>query len=343
MIKKQLLFTFDYELFLGKKSGSVDNCMIEPTKKVVSILNQYKIKGIFFVDCSYLNRLEEVIVNHPKAMIDYNKIKNQILQLIEQGHYIYPHVHPHWIDALYLPKNNEWDLSDNSKYRFNSLTDDQKNSHFNAALNALRKILTTPEQKFNNYFDAYRAGGWCIQPFTHFEPFFKESKIYADFSVLGGSVKNGNTLFFDYSNIKQNAKPYQFEHIVTEESKDGKYVEFPISSIPFDKSNFLNKIINKVLWRLPVGQNMGDGISSPFKSSIPPSNYDSYFEMVSIELFSINKLKKYKKFIKENNYMQFISHPKMISNHNLKMLSSFLNSASKKYELETDWKNIIIK
>lgn len=335
MNKKDLLFTFDYELFLGKKSGSVENCMIKPTKKVVSILNQYKIKGIFFVDCSYLNRLEEVITSHPQAMSDYNKIKVQLLQLIEQGHYIYPHVHPHWIDAIYNSEYNNWNLTNNSKYRMNSLSKEKRDEHFNSALLSLKKITNSTCS-----FDAYRAGGWCIQPFNIFKSLFESNKVYSDFSVLGGSKKEGNTLSFDFRTIKPNSTPYRFDSAVDKQSKNGYYKEYPISSIKLKKNSLPNKLINKALWRLPYGKNMGDGISSPFKSSINPIDYDSSFEMISIELLNINKLNRYKSFLKRNDYMQFISHPKMISQHNLDVLSKFLKYASKKHTINSDWKKI---
>ena len=39
--QKQLLVTFDYELFLGNRSGSVDECMITPTNKLVILLGKY--------------------------------------------------------------------------------------------------------------------------------------------------------------------------------------------------------------------------------------------------------------------------------------------------------------
>ena len=55
--KKLLLFTFDYELFLGDKSGSVQDCLITPTDHLISLLNKYEFKAYFFVDTVY----------HPKA------------------------------------------------------------------------------------------------------------------------------------------------------------------------------------------------------------------------------------------------------------------------------------
>ena len=47
MESKQVLFTFDYELFLGHRSGSVENCMILPTKKLLEVLKKYRAKVLF--------------------------------------------------------------------------------------------------------------------------------------------------------------------------------------------------------------------------------------------------------------------------------------------------------
>ena len=341
MKEKQILFTFDYELFLGSKSGSVKNCMLEPTEKVVKILNKNNVKGIFFVDCSYLNRLESAAEDNIKAKNDYQSIKSQLESLIEQGHYIYPHIHPHWIDALYIPELNEWDLSNDAKYRINSLTIEERVEHFDSSMKALNKILNNVS--LNYKIDAYRAGGWCIQPFQVFAPLFNQHKIVVDFSVLGGGIKDGNTLNYDFKSIDYNSSPYRFETNVNQKSEFGKYREYPISSILINKKAISNKIINKILWKIPYGRNTGDGIGAVFKSfSRNPSDYDLTKEMVSIELLTINKLKTYNRFLKDNEYMQFISHPKMISKHNLDTLSKFLKKATANYSIESDWRNIKI-
>lgn len=36
---KTIILTLDYELFLGAESGSVEKCMIEPIKDLMSLLN----------------------------------------------------------------------------------------------------------------------------------------------------------------------------------------------------------------------------------------------------------------------------------------------------------------
>jgi len=121
MKQKNLLFTFDYELFLGSNSGSVQKCMIKPTEILLQSLNAYGIKGIFFVDSTYLVELEKKAQDYEKAKTDFNLIKNQLNDMILNGHYVYPHLHPHWMDATYNEASNSWSLENASNYRFESL------------------------------------------------------------------------------------------------------------------------------------------------------------------------------------------------------------------------------
>ncbi len=48
----------------------------------------------------------------------------------------------------------------------------------------------------------------------------------------------------------------------------------------------------------------------------------------------------YNRYLKDNDYMQFICHPKMVSKHNLDMLSVFLKKAKSNYTIVSDWKVI---
>ena len=56
---KQILLTFDFELFLGSRSGTVDNCLIKPTQELMKVLVPNNLSAIFFVDTLYLHRLKK--------------------------------------------------------------------------------------------------------------------------------------------------------------------------------------------------------------------------------------------------------------------------------------------
>ena len=182
--KKKIIFSFDYELFLGRKSGTAEECLIAPTEKIHQILNSYEIKGIFFIDTAYLLFLKEVSLRDPLAERDLGLIFSQLRELVKGGHYIFPHLHPHWMDALYLPNTREWELNNLSKYRFHSLDFGQRQQLFNASVGIINEIASPVNSGY--LINAYRAGGWSIEPFDDFRPFFDKFGIKYDFSVLPG-------------------------------------------------------------------------------------------------------------------------------------------------------------
>ncbi len=340
MNQKDILFTFDYELFLGPKSGSVKNCIIIPTQKVVQVLEDFNLIAVFFVDCTYLHQLKKVSEKNAKAAQDYEEISNQIQSLILNNHEVYPHIHPHWKDAIYHPESNNWDLSDLTHYRLDSLEKEEQKTVFQVALNCLNSIIKPVKPDYKPI--AFRAGGWCIQPFSNFSPFFNEFGINSDFSVLGGAKKDSNALKFDFSEIQPNATPYSFSQEVSIPEKNGIYRQYPISSVSFNKRNLPNRILEYILWRTPPGQKFGDGQSAQIINKHQETEYDQKMEMVSIELLNLSRLETYKAFLRKNQYMQFISHPKMITPHNLSVLKKFLGFTTKRYQVNSDWKKIIM-
>jgi hypothetical protein len=43
---------------------------------------------------------------------------------------VFLHIHPHWLDATYLPAINQWDFPDLSKYRFENLNKQEQDFVF---------------------------------------------------------------------------------------------------------------------------------------------------------------------------------------------------------------------
>lgn len=343
-VQKTMLQTFDYELFLGRKSGSVDKCLIEPTNLLLNLFKKHKFTGaIFFVDTTYLFKLKQR--SEQACIDDFKRVSEQLIAIISQGHYLYPHIHPHWLDAIYLKEINQWDLSNYSKYRFNLISEEEKNIVFDESIQVLKSIIS---QKFPDYkIDGYRAGGWCIQPFWEFKPFFEKHQIKFEFSVLTGHSNFTKAHYFDFTSAPKK-EIYSFSDDVCVEDKKGVFKQFAISSVQLNKMASTKEKIYLKFLRYKGDKSFGDGIGLVLKSNeekIKPtnkneSNSKTINERVSIELLNASKLVLYKKFLSENNYMHFISHPKMLSLHNLKAIDKFLHFASTKYVLNTDFKKI---
>ena len=96
-----ITLTLDYELYFGKETGTVYKSIIKPTEKLLSVLDRYNIKAVFFVDVGFIKRLDFFSTDHPELRKDYELITSQLNQLSRQGHDLQLHIHPHWENSFY--------------------------------------------------------------------------------------------------------------------------------------------------------------------------------------------------------------------------------------------------
>jgi hypothetical protein len=337
---RNILFTFDYELFLGNKSGNVMDCLIVPTQKLSSLLNHFKMKGIFFIDTIYIKRLEEISQTYPQAKKDLLIIKDQLYELLKAGHYIFPHLHPHWIDAEYRPNTNDWCSNNLRYYTFSTLPQYLKKELFEYSINLICDIAKKIHKDYK--VDTYRAGGWSIQPFESFRPYFLKYKIIYEFSVIPGKYQISDAHNFDFRNIPVNTTIYSFENDISTPLDDGRFKELAISTINISKiEKWFNFKINGILKRLGrIPEINGSTVS--LNSLAQGDIYESYNRnrfIASFEGLNPFLLFRYKKIIKQVDYFQFISHPKLISPYEFKLIHKLLLYVSK-FKLETDFRKI---
>lgn len=319
---RNIILTFDYEPYLGAKSGTAQRCMLEPTGKLRTIMNRYNAKGIFFVDTLYLLNIRQ----HSVLKKDYEAITTQLKTLHSEGHYIFPHIHPHWLDAVYSEDEKQFSLNDISRYSLADFPQEIIKKLFTDSLLLLKEIGISYSQW------GYRAGGWCIQPFSQLKDIFIWENIYFDFSVVPGCKNDSKNQSFDFSSVTKKA-PYRFSDTVEQPDEKGVFIEFPVSSLTFNPMTKLyDKIIRKYLWKTN-DRGWGDGIGA----QATPVKFNHSGEMISIELLNSSKINGYKQYIKKEKYMHWLSHPKMVTRHGLKMFDTFMKFVSDKYELIYDF------
>lgn len=337
MERRTLLFTFDHELFLGHRSGTVERCMIEPAERVLRILHRYGLRAIFFVDTTWLMRLEEAAAIHFKAKRDLLRIGLHLGDLLRMGHSVYPHIHPHWLDARYDAESNEWHLDQLDKYRFADISEAERTQVFEGSMDILSRMLRKASPRFR--IEGYRAGGWCIQPFSDFKPYFERYGIRYDLSVLAGIRRWTNALKYDFT-APLPSMVYRFDDDVMRPDPAGHFVEVAISSIGGDREGPFHWLMDKLLWRIPHGRKLGDGEGVAFVED-PVSENDARGNarrMMSVELLTLATMGSYLGHIERRRMVQFISHPKMFSSHNLMMLEALLRRISARYRIDSDWK-----
>lgn len=334
---KNILLTFDYELKLGERSGTPLTCLINPTKQILVILKKYKNKAVFFIDTVYLIRLEELSKTNVNAKNDLESIYHQIRNIYNDGHYVYLHIHPHWLDAKYMEEKNEWDLTDLSKFSFHNLSTTLQHFVFENSVKILKSIISPINPTY--YPEGFRAGGLYVQPFSDFASYFNKHSIKYDFSVLKGYYSNEDSYSFNFINTPQK-NIYKFSDNIIIENQEGEFTEFCLTNLELKNAiKIINSIYYRIIRNFPVSKrfNAGTGsknkILSVKKHTIFLSNETSSFEMINDI-----KIRIYIHFLKKNNYLQFITHPKLLSNYSLNCFDRFLKKANNQFHIISDFK-----
>ena len=76
-----LFLTFDYELFFGSSTGTVQKCLIEPTNRLLEMARKHKVSMTFFVDIGYIIALERQFNEFSILKMDYDLVVNQIQEI----------------------------------------------------------------------------------------------------------------------------------------------------------------------------------------------------------------------------------------------------------------------
>jgi hypothetical protein len=327
-MKTKILLTYDYELFLGNRSGSVKDCIIDPTNKILELHRKSKTNAIFFIDCTYLialNRLQHI----NKCRVNYALISEQINEIISLNHKIYPHIHPHWHDAIYLEKEDQWDLSNIRYYKFESLPGELKEYYFKNSIEIINGFVK------NKYpINSYRAGGWSIQPFAQFKSYFQKYGIKNDLSVIPGKLIKSNAHSFDFKMEKTTAM-YQFNEEVNIPEIHGEFNEYPISSIEFRKiEKWIDFKLSAIQNKLKTRNNYKTINVEIFKEF----DYFTTNKRIASSFEALNVLRVIKIIYSLNtsNYYHFISHPKLINSIDLFWMKILLFFMSK-IDIETKY------
>ena len=340
--KNLLLITFDYELFLGERSGTVQQCLIDPTDKLLASLGKYAFKALFFIDTVYILRLKEMAEKHRVAKADLEAISNQLIQLVNNGHEIHPHIHPHWMDATYDPIINEWSLREKRHYTFASITEDWRKDLFDQSVMFIRSILELANS--SQSVDCYRAGGWSIQPFENFRPLFLQFGIKNDWSLIPGKYQFSDAHGFDFREAPKNNPVYQFDGDPCQKTEKGPFTEWTISSITMNRfEKWFDFKISGLLQRMGKrppfkGKTVASAIAEEEDNQIKKHQKRIIASFEGLNPFTLNK---YISVIRRNRYFQFISHPKLISPYEFTMIEKLFRKLKRGNDIKTNFREAI--
>ncbi|MBA3705255.1 MAG: hypothetical protein H0W84_04970 [Bacteroidetes bacterium] len=320
-----IYITLDYEIYFGENHGTVEKCIIYPTSELIRISEKHNIHFSFFVDCGFILKLDEYRKKFPQLEKDYKAITDQVKHLSLTGHDIQLHIHPHWEDSYY---NGERWIIDVKRYKLVDFNE----TEIADIVFRYKKVLSDLTGRI---VFAYRAGGWCMQPFDKLKKAFLENNITMDSSVF----RNGHYISENYNYDFRNAPDkdiYRFEEDPATENQNGYFTELPISAIKnsplFFWQLFLLGRKNPYLHK-PLGD--GKPISAPGQRKKLLTQYTN--NTISIDGYNAHLLEKALKGLKKKNFnhMVVIGHPKALSRYSIQKLEEFVEENKTKHNFTT--------
>lgn len=328
-----VFITLDYELFFGE-SGTPEKSIIEPTNRLINIADNYNFKCVFFVDSGYLIKLKSLSTRYPKLQKDYNIVSSQIEALSLAGHDIQLHIHPHWEDTEYDGEKWVFNLA---RYRLDAFSESEIIDIFIRYKEILEEIT-------NKKIFAFRAGGWCIQPFSKLKKAFVSAGITVDSTVFYKGKNETEVQWFDFSKAKD-LDLWRFDEDPCEISSKGDFLELPISHIKVSSLFFWRFLFMKKIGGVRH-KSLGDGFSSgTSKKQILRLLMTNTHSVVSIDSYKASLLKKaYRKYKREKkNHFVIIGHPKAFTEYSLSALEEFIEFSKKKEDTILTFSDIFME
>lgn len=317
----KIAITWDYELFFGEKSGSVEKCMLQPTSKLLALAKEMNIPFTFFPDIGSLISFEQ----HSDLNASLHQIKDQIKAWDIAGHETGLHIHPHWEKAK--RKNGFW-LHDLNYYKLSDFTHQEANA---IVANYHNNIQSLVQSKVISY----RAGGWCIQPFIHTKSAFESCGIRVDSSIFKNGKNEQTPYNYNFSDFP-NLEKWNFDSNELKPRENGTFTELPIDSQLYSPFFF---------WKLFILGRLFPKTHKPIGDGIPAKGGGSKFDLltkshvlcVSADGFFASELQRVLKKKNENKdtIMIVIGHPKALTEYSLSALKKFISQNKNEHSFVT--------
>lgn len=298
---------------------------MQPTRELMKVGSDCDVNFTFFVDAGMLCAFKRNMSIYPELAVSYEQVISQIRELDRKGHTIALHIHSHWEDAVY--EGGKW-VFDTSRYRLSSFSQQEADEIIRRYFNELSLHCEKP-------IKAFRAGGWCVQPFEVFRSTFAELGIAIDSSLYKDGYMSTKSHQFDFRGMPSstiwnfNSDPMMIE-------MDGIFTEIPIASTAYSRFFYLGMLWHRLLktekYRMfGDGRAIGGGRKRQLKSIA-----EGDFGVVSLDSYRCRQLKSaWRKFLKStpDGHFVVIAHPKALSRASVEVLADFAKAERNRFSI----------
>lgn len=214
------LITLDYEVFFGRRTGTVARSVIEPTEALVAVARRHGAKLVFFVDAGFILRLRSEMRKARALAAEHDALCRQVEGLARAGHEIQLHIHPHWEDSSWT--GTGWHI-DVARYALQSFSPAGIHDIVGRYATVLRDLAGPGAAH------AYRAGGWVLQPFGKIRNALLAHGVTIDSTVFAGGRSESRVQPFDFAGAPAKSR-WRFDTDPLVEAPRGPFLEVPIAS-----------------------------------------------------------------------------------------------------------------
>lgn len=316
--------TLDYELSMGRSTGTPEKCLIEPMNHLTAMVDDYGVKMNVFVDAAYLLRMRELKEQFPQLKNDYETVINHIAKLDAEGHAIQLHLHPQWVYSIF--DGSRWIL-DFNHYKLSDMP-----------LGEQKNLITEGTQLLNSIIkrkvSAFRAGGYSIENFADLYETFLSVGIVNETSVLRGAYQKGKYQTYDYRSVPLKTS-YRIVGNLTKEELDGTMTEYPIATkfSPyllhfFRKHIYDGEKIDEALSKIKWGDGVGIGFSGNRFQKLTKQMM-KFFSVIPMracidECYSFESVYRHSVRHFSDDDFVIMGHPKLISPYSIAILEQFI-------------------
>jgi hypothetical protein len=217
-----VIFTVDYEIH-GNGDGDPNGLMVEPTARMLHLLDEYGAKLTIMADVAEILRFKEYAETTGRDDYGYQAIVKQLLTAISSGHDVQLHIHSSYFNAVH--EQNRW-TQDWSEYDFAMLPYERMDWMVRTCKEYLESLLKPVNQDYA--CTAFRAANWSVSPSSNVVKALLNNQITMDTSVFKFGRRNG-AVTFDYSDAHSALLPWRAsESNICVQDRNSSLWEVPI-------------------------------------------------------------------------------------------------------------------
>jgi hypothetical protein len=311
-----LVLSQDYELFF-KDSGTIENCLIEPSERLLKFSRDRGLAITFFVDAGMLRCFDRHASSSTAIRRAAASVRENLSRISGEGHEIGLHIHPHWEDTRWV--DGRWRFA-NTRYQLRDFSDAEIADIFDQYFRVLQDLSLTPVR-------SYRAGGFCIEPFERLSAAMKAHGITIESSIIPGAKLVDADKGFDFSSLPDRAWWY-FAKTPLRPEKAGAFIEIPVTPCTVPRSYYWRQLVRR-LFGSAGSSKSGDGTARSIGKieAVRRLIGASRTSELSIDGPKAPMLLNDRTLRQSRPYWHLMGHPKLLAEHSLPDLQRFMTAA----------------